>query len=132
MMTIHKETRVIAKEIEGSDFLGDPVVQTSYNFDLKLDEIVNKPAFMVNTISQILFPSNDRIIFGCFEAFFFDNPENVPTVDQLWNFVYEASETITQNLRSETNIYSISLQPPDKGVILPLLKQIMLGGFRLN
>jgi hypothetical protein len=56
MKTIHKETRVIAKEIEGSDFLGDPVVQTSYNFDLKLDEIVNKPAFMVNTISLYPFP----------------------------------------------------------------------------
>lgn len=132
MKIIYKESKVIAKEIQGSDFTGEPFVQTSYGFDLRLDELVNKPAFMVNTTSQILFPSNDRILFGCFEAFFFDDQKKLATVEELWHLVCEATDTINQLLRSETNFSSISLQPPEKNAILPILKSLVLGGFRLN
>jgi len=132
MMPTYKETRLIAYEVEGSNLKGEPLVQTKYDFALIIDAQKNKPAFMVNTGSQVLFPSNDRIMFGCFEAFFFDDKNIVPTVEQLWKLVREAYVTISEELRVKTNLYHISVESPDKKSIMPQLRALVLSGFRLN
>jgi hypothetical protein len=87
MTSFHSEPKVVAFEIEGSNFTGEPIVQTNYNYDLHIDVLVNKPSFMVNSTSQILFPSNDRIMFGCFAAFFFEDKKIVPSAEELLEFV---------------------------------------------
>jgi hypothetical protein len=132
MTPSYRELRVINFEIEGSDFTGESISQTIYNFDLKIHEIVHKPAFMVNTSSQILFPSNDRILFGCVVAYFFDDQNEIPSTELLWDLVTEARDLVNLELESKTNSEGTSIQTPNKAAILPQLKMLILGGFRLN
>lgn len=132
MNILRKELRNVDFQIEGSDLKGEPISQTTYDFDLKIDELLNKPAFMVNTTSQVLFPSNDRILFGSFVAFFFDEKNTVPSAEQLWDLVLEAFDMINNELQMKANINYISLQSPKKQKTLERLKILVLSGFRLN
>lgn len=132
MKPTKKEIRLVAIEIEGPSLVGRPVIQTKYSVDLKIEELINKPAFMVNTQSMIIFPSNDNIIFGCFEAFFFEDKNNVPTAEDLWVLVCEAEASISKELQAKTNFSKMSLQPPDKKTLFPVLQSLVINGFRLN
>lgn len=127
-----KEIRLVAIEIEGPNLMGSPAIQTKYNFDLKIDELKNKPAFMVNTQSLVLFPSNDSIMFGCFESFFFEDRNSIPTAEELWILVCEAEASINKELQTKTNFSKMNLQPPNKKTLFPVLQSLVIIGFRLN
>lgn len=128
----HTEVKTIEFELDGSDLTGEPISQSIYNFDLKIDELAGKPAFMVNTTTQILFPSNDRVLLGCFVAYFFDDPVDVPTADSLWKLVEKAVGYINSELESLSNRDDMSIQAPDQSSVTDQLRELVLSGFRLN
>ena len=136
MTPFHSESKVIAFEIEGSNLTGKPIVQTKYDYDLYIDISVSKPSFMVNSTSQILFPSNDRIMFGCFAAFLFEDKEVIPSVEELLEFVYEGinmiNKELSDKLKLETNISEIKIESINEETVLPHLKKLVLSGYRLN
>jgi hypothetical protein len=136
MIPSHKESKVIAFEIEGSNLTGKEIVQTIYTYDLYINLLVNKPSFMINSTSQILFPSNDRIMFGCFAAFLFEDKKIVPSAEELLEFVNEGinmiNKELSDKLNQETNLSGIKIESIDEKKELPPLKKLVLSGYRLN
>jgi hypothetical protein len=136
MNVIRKETNVIEFRIEGVDFLGDPLVQTIYDFAFKIDPIVNKPSFMINSTSQIIYPSNDRILFGCYCVFIFDNKKIMPTLAELTQCCMEGEKLINNclanQLEEKTDLPIFKIQPFEQALYSSQLNDLIISNSRLN
>lgn len=136
MDILRTEHKVVAFEVNGDDWKGEPIVQTIYDYDLRVDPIVNKPCFYINSSSLILLPSNASISFGCFVVFLFDENEKIPTVEELLIFAEEGRDLINDVLASKVEdgigLSNIEILPINKHEAKAIFTKLVLIGYRLN
>lgn len=137
MELLRKESGVIELILQGSKYGYSPFIQTDYSYELILDPIVNKPAFVLRSETQIIFSAEDYILFKSYAMYIFDYVEGeYITGNDLWKVTVDGRRSMDIILHSKLialpAIKQISLPTLDYTTEISTLEQLVVAGLRLN
>lgn len=136
MNYLHKEVRFLEKEIVRGSPSGDSIIQTRYDFELRIDPLGRSPALMINTFTRVLYSEVEAIAsFGCMAVFFFEN-ENQITIEIIVKLTKEIKPEIDDIFKEkcspEFNLPVYEIEQINEKREYPKLKKLVLSGFRSN
>lgn len=135
---LKKEIGIIDLKKAGTFYSHKPFVTTDYDYELTLDPLLNKPAFVLRALSEIIFSGKDYIIFNCFVIYILQYNEhgNIISVQDLWKLIQDGILSITVLLNDQlqpiTNITGIKLTPLKHHEEKEILRKLIITAFRLN
>lgn len=137
MELLKKEAGVIELTIRGDCYGKQSQMQTDYNYELVIDPLLNKPAFVLNVEAQIIFSQEDYVVFKSYVIYIFDHTEG-----QLWGghelheVAKDGRNCMNTLLHSRLNPLRIARQldlpEPDEATETSTLEQLLAVGLRLN
>jgi hypothetical protein len=138
MELLKKEIGIIELKKEGTLYNHKPFVKTDYDYELIVDPLLNKPAFILRSLSEIIFSGEDYIIFNCFVIYILEYKEGRDTVsaEDLWKLTQDGilsmTDLLNDQLRPVTNTTGIKLTPLKQHEELEVLRKLIITAFRLN
>lgn len=138
MELLRKEAGVIELTIQGNCNGPHATMQTDYNYELIVDPLLNKPAFVLNAEAKILYSPQDHILFKAFVIFIYDQSEEG---DQLSGSELKAAaregrsimNTLMHGRLSPLHIAKLSdLPEPEAATEQETLDTLLAAGMRLN
>jgi hypothetical protein len=137
MELLKKEAGVIELTLQGSRYDYDPSVQTDYSYELVIDPIINKPAFVLRSETRITFSPEDYIVYKSYAIYVFDHSEgDTINGDDLWNMAADGRLSMEILLQSRLNtlpaVKQVALPELDYQREISTLDRLVLAGFRLN
>lgn len=134
---LKKETGIIELTLQGKKYGKKPFIQTDYDYELLVDPVLNKPAFILRSDTQIIYSSEDYIQFKSFAVYVFESEDNMLIKgDDLWKMAMDGRQSMNELLHSKLNTLSaingINLSPLEYISEVPILKQLIIAAFRLN
>lgn len=137
MELLKKEAGVIELTLQGSRYSRDPSVHTDYSYELIIDPIVNKPAFVLCSETQIIFSPEDYILYKSYAVYVFNHSEgDYITGDDLWNVAVDGRRSMNVLLQSRLNtlpaVRQVDLPELDYPSEIEVLDRLIVAGLRLN
>lgn len=137
MELLKKEIGVIDLKKAGTAYSHRPLVKTDYDYELTLDPLLNKPAFILRARSEIIFSGKDYIIFNCFVIYILQyNGDNSISVIDLWKLTQDGITSLTDllidRLQPMVNLSGIKLTPLKYHEEKSVLSKLIITTFRLN
>jgi hypothetical protein len=138
MELLKKEIGIIELKKAGTFYNRKPLVKTDYDYELTLDPLLNKPAFILRALSEIIFSGKDYIIFNCFVIYIlqYNGGGNTVSVEDLWILIQDGISSMADLLNDQllpiTNITGIKLAPLKQQEEKEILRKLIITAFRLN
>lgn len=138
MELLKKEIGIIELTKEGVLYNHKPFVKTDYDYELIVDPLLNKPAFILRSLSEVIFSGKDYIIFNCFVIYILEYRAGGDTVsaEDLWKLIQDGilsmTDLLNNQLRYVTNTSGIRLTQLKRHEELEVLKRLIVTAFRLN
>jgi hypothetical protein len=138
MELLKKELGIIELKKEGTFYSHKPFVKTDYDYELIVDPLLNKPAFILRSLSEIIFSGEDYIIFNCFVIYILEYKEggDIISAEDLWKLTQDGILSMTgllhEQMQSITTTMGIKLTPLKHQEELEVLKKLIITAFRLN
>jgi hypothetical protein len=138
MELLKKEIGIIELKKAGALYSHKPFVKTDYDYELTIDPLLNKPAFVLRALSEIIFSGKDYIIFNCFAIYILQYSEevNVISVEDLWKLIEDGILSMTNLMNDQlqpiANIGEIKLAPLKHYEEKKILSRLIITAFRLN
>lgn len=138
MELLKKEIGIIELTKEGTSYNHKPFVKTDYDYELIIDPLLNKPAFILRALSEVTFSGKDFIIFNCFVIYILEYKEAGDTISaqDLWKLTQDGilsmADLLSDQLRFVTNTVEIKLTPLKQYEELEVLNRLIITAFRLN
>jgi hypothetical protein len=138
MELLKKEIGIIELKKEGTFYSHKPFVKTDYDYELIVDPLLNKPAFILRSLSEIIFSGEDYIIFNCFVIYILEYKEGVDTVsaEDLWKLIQDGilsmTDLLNEKLQPITDAKEIKLSPLKHKEEQEVLNKLVVTAFRLN
>jgi hypothetical protein len=137
MELLKKEIGIIELKKAGAVYSHRPFIKTDYDYELTLDPLLNKPAFVLRALSEIIFSGKDYIIFNCFVIYILQyDGGNTISVEDLWKLTQDGITSMTSllidQLQPIANLSGIKLAPLKHHEEKKVLSKLILTAFRLN
>ncbi len=137
MELLRKEAGVIELTLQGSGYNHTPLVHTDYSYELVIDPIVNKPAFVLRSETQISFSPEDYILYKSYAIYVFTASEETPVSgNDLWNAAIDGRKSMNILLQSRLNtltgVGQVNLPQLDYQKEIGALERLLIASFRLN
>lgn len=138
MELLKKEIGIIELKKAGTSYNRKPFVKTDYDYELTIDPLLNKPAFVLRALSEIIFSGKDYIIFNCFVIYIlqYNDGVNAISVGDLWKLIQDGISSMTNLLNDQlqpiTNSSGIKLTPLKHSEEKKILSKLIITAFRLN
>lgn len=138
MELLKKELGIIELKKEGTFYNHKPFVKTDYDYELIVDPLLNKPAFILRSLSEIVFSSEDYIVFNCFAIYILEYKEGKDTIssEDLWKLTQDGILSMAGLLRDQlqpvTDTARIKLTQLKYHEELEVLRKLIITAFRLN
>lgn len=138
MELLKKEIGIIELKKVGTSYRRRPFVKTDYDYELTVDPLLNKPAFVLRALSEVIFSGKDYIVFNCFVIYILQYNEgaNIISVEDLWKLIRDGimsmTDLLNDQLRPIANISGIKLAPLKHHEEKKILSKLIITAFRLN
>ncbi|WP_118972972.1 hypothetical protein [Taibaiella koreensis] len=138
MELLRKEAGVIELTIQGNCSGQRTAMETDYNYELIVDPLLNKPAFVLNAEARILFAQEDHILFKSFVIYIFDQEQEGDALHgkDLKAIALDGRERMTELLRDGLGPMQMNRQfilpEPDEATERDTLDTLVAAGMRLN
>jgi hypothetical protein len=139
MELLKKEIGIIELKKEGTFHSYKPFIKTDYDYELIVDPLLNKPAFVLRSLSEIIFSGEGYIFFNCFVVYVLEYKEAVDTIsaEDLWKLTQDGILSMTDLLNKKLqpitdDTKEIKLTPLKHGEEQEVLNKLIVTAFRLN
>ncbi|HEU4608764.1 MAG TPA: hypothetical protein VFS31_11695 [Chitinophagaceae bacterium] len=137
MELLKKETGIIELTMKGRRYATDPQVSTDYIYEMIIDPVLNKPAFVLRSETQITFTKEDYILFKSFAVYIFDSANGeYMHENELWKIILDGQGSMNnllhEKLKPLPGMEQVHLSVLKHQEEQPVLQRLIIAAFRLN